>query len=150
MKKFGFFKRKHLGKRTSDGDSVSAVEQLLSFFFLFDLVDWQMSACSTFMWLFTGILYMRNNNSDKFETKQYLWTNILPSPIYEPIHIDAFDHAIRGVLVQEGHPIAYESRKLKEAEQLYSTHEKRDDCSCSLSWNLVLLFGRNEIHHSNG
>jgi len=40
------------------------------------------------------------------------------------VHIDASDKAIGGVLVQEGHPIAFESRKLSDAEQNYSTHEK--------------------------
>lgn len=30
------------------------------------------------------------------------------------VHTDASDYAIGGVLVQEGHPIAYESRKLNE------------------------------------
>ena len=40
------------------------------------------------------------------------------------IHTDASDRAIGGVLVQEGHPIAFESRKLSDAEQNYLTHEK--------------------------
>ena len=40
------------------------------------------------------------------------------------MHIDASDKAIDGVLVQEGHPIAFKSRKLNDAEQKYSTHEK--------------------------
>ncbi|TXG51501.1 hypothetical protein EZV62_024025 [Acer yangbiense] len=34
------------------------------------------------------------------------------------------DRAFGGVLVQEGYPIAFESRKLKEAEKRYSAHEK--------------------------
>ena len=40
------------------------------------------------------------------------------------VHTDASDRALGGVLVQEGHPIAYESKKLKEVEQCYSAHEK--------------------------
>ncbi|KAG6520213.1 hypothetical protein ZIOFF_017251 [Zingiber officinale] len=40
------------------------------------------------------------------------------------IHTDASDRAIGGVLVQEGHPVAFESRKLNAAEQKYSAHEK--------------------------
>ena len=40
------------------------------------------------------------------------------------VHTDALDRAIGGVLFQEGHPLAFESRKLKSAEQWYSTHEK--------------------------
>jgi len=39
------------------------------------------------------------------------------------VHTDASDRAIGGVLVQEGHPIAFESRKLSDAEQNYSTHD---------------------------
>ena len=40
------------------------------------------------------------------------------------MHTDASDRAIGGVLVHMGHPVAYESRKLKDAEQRYNTHEK--------------------------
>ena len=32
------------------------------------------------------------------------------------VHTDASDRALGGVLVKEGHPIAYEIKKLKEAE----------------------------------
>ncbi|KAK3025227.1 hypothetical protein RJ639_044575 [Escallonia herrerae] len=37
---------------------------------------------------------------------------------------DASDFALGGVLMQECHPVAYESRKLNEAERRYTTHEK--------------------------
>jgi hypothetical protein len=40
------------------------------------------------------------------------------------VHIDASDRAIDGVLVQERYSIAFESQKLNDAEQKYSTHEK--------------------------
>lgn len=40
------------------------------------------------------------------------------------VHTDALDKALRGMLVQEKHPIAFESRKLKDTEQRYSAHEK--------------------------
>uniref|UniRef100_A0A803N8Q4 RNA-directed DNA polymerase n=1 Tax=Chenopodium quinoa TaxID=63459 RepID=A0A803N8Q4_CHEQI len=40
------------------------------------------------------------------------------------VHNDALGRAIGGVLVQDGHPIAFEGRKLKEAEEKYSAHEK--------------------------
>ena len=40
------------------------------------------------------------------------------------VHTDAFDKAIGGVLVQEKHPVAYESRKLNEVEHKCSAHEK--------------------------
>ncbi|KAL0362191.1 UNVERIFIED_CONTAM: Transposon Ty3-I Gag-Pol polyprotein [Sesamum calycinum] len=38
--------------------------------------------------------------------------------------VDASDSALGGVLVQDKHPIAFESRKLKDAELRCSTHEK--------------------------
>jgi hypothetical protein len=40
------------------------------------------------------------------------------------VHTDASDRAIGGVLVQEGHLIAFKSWKLNNAEQNYSMHEK--------------------------
>ena len=40
------------------------------------------------------------------------------------VHTNASDRALGGVLVQKGHPIAFESKKLKEVEQHYSAHEK--------------------------
>ncbi|KAK2970804.1 hypothetical protein RJ640_001171 [Escallonia rubra] len=40
------------------------------------------------------------------------------------VHTDASDFALGGVLMQECHPVAYESRKLNEAECHYTTHEK--------------------------
>jgi hypothetical protein len=40
------------------------------------------------------------------------------------IHFDASDFAIVGVLVQEGRPVAFESKKLSEMERRWPTHEK--------------------------
>ena len=40
------------------------------------------------------------------------------------VHTDASDRALGGVLLQEGHPVAFESRKLNATEQRYNTHEK--------------------------
>ncbi|XP_039056283.1 uncharacterized protein LOC120199174 [Hibiscus syriacus] len=40
------------------------------------------------------------------------------------VFIDASDISIGGVLMQEGHPVAYESRKLNETERRYTVHEK--------------------------
>lgn len=35
------------------------------------------------------------------------------------VHIDASNFAIGGVLMEKGHPIAYESRKLNDMEKWY-------------------------------
>ncbi len=40
------------------------------------------------------------------------------------IHSDASDFAIGGVIVQDGRPVAFESKKLSETERRWSTHEK--------------------------
>ncbi|KAK3016464.1 hypothetical protein RJ639_007713 [Escallonia herrerae] len=39
-------------------------------------------------------------------------------------HQDGSNFALGGVLIQECHPVAYESMKLNEAEHRYTTHEK--------------------------
>jgi len=40
------------------------------------------------------------------------------------IHSDASDFAIGGILVQEGRPMPFESKKLSETERRWPTHEK--------------------------
>lgn len=57
------------------------------------------------------------------------------------VHTDASDRAIGGVLVQGKHPVAYESRKLKECEQRYTTHEKEMTAvvHCLQLWRHYLL-----------
>ncbi|XP_022843217.1 uncharacterized protein LOC111366751 [Olea europaea var. sylvestris] len=60
--------------------------------------------------------------------KKSMWTNLilaLPN-MTKPleVHIDASYFALGGVLMQEGHPIAYETRKLNQTERRYSAHEK--------------------------
>ena len=57
------------------------------------------------------------------------------------VQTDASDRALGGVLVQEGHPVAFESRKLNGAEQRYSTHEKEMTAviHCLQQWRHYLL-----------
>jgi hypothetical protein len=40
------------------------------------------------------------------------------------IHSDASDFAIGGVIVQDGRPVTFESKKLNETERRWPTHEK--------------------------
>lgn len=48
---------------------------------------------------------------------------LLKLPDFE-VHTDASDKAVVGVLVQEGHPVAFGCWKLKDAELKFSMHEK--------------------------
>jgi hypothetical protein len=67
------------------------------------------------------------------------------------VHTDASEKAIGGVLVQEGHPVAFESRKLKEAEQRYSAHEREmlAVIHCLLVWRVYLLGTRFTVRTDN-
>ena len=55
------------------------------------------------------------------------------------IHTDASNKAIGGMLVQEKHLVAYESRKLNDAKQKCSAHEKEMIVvvHCLLAWKSV-------------
>ncbi|XP_017621263.1 uncharacterized protein LOC108465452 [Gossypium arboreum] len=60
------------------------------------------------------------------------------------VRTDASDYAIRGVLMQEGHPIAFESRKLNETERRYTIQEKEITTvvHCLRTWRYYLLGSR--------
>jgi len=57
------------------------------------------------------------------------------------VHTDASDFAIGGVLMQDGHPIAYESRKLNDTERRYTVQEKEMTAiiHCLRVWRHYLL-----------
>ena len=57
------------------------------------------------------------------------------------VQTDASDRALGGLLVQERHFVACESRKLNNAEQRYSTHEKEMTVvvHCLQQWKHYLL-----------
>ena len=57
------------------------------------------------------------------------------------VYTDSSDKAIGGVLVQEKHLVAYESRKLNEAKQNCSAHKKEIIVvvCCLLAWRVYLL-----------
>ncbi|KAL0393404.1 UNVERIFIED_CONTAM: Transposon Tf2-11 polyprotein [Sesamum latifolium] len=42
----------------------------------------------------------------------------------KPFVVETSDFALGGVLMQDGHPVAFESRKLKDVERRYLVHEK--------------------------
>ncbi|KAL0554728.1 hypothetical protein IC582_008656 [Cucumis melo] len=57
------------------------------------------------------------------------------------VEINASDYALGGVLLQNGHPIAYESRKLNAAERRYTVSEKEmlAVVHCLRAWRQYLL-----------
>jgi len=59
------------------------------------------------------------------------------------VHTDASDFAIGGVLMQEGHPMAYESRKLNDTERRYTVQEKEMTAvvHCLRAWRHYLAQG---------
>lgn len=67
------------------------------------------------------------------------------------VRTDASDFAIGGVLMQEGHPIAYESRKLNETERRYTVQEKEMTAvvHCLRTWRHYLLGSRFVVKTDN-
>ena len=67
------------------------------------------------------------------------------------IYTDASDVAIGGVLMQEGHPVAYESRKLNETEQRYTVHEKEMTAvvHCLRTWRHHILGSKFVVYTDN-
>ena len=65
-------------------------------------------------------------------------------PDYEKpfeVHMDASNFTIRGVLMQDKHPIACESRKLNDTERRYTVQEKKMTAiiHCLRTWRHYLL-----------
>ena len=67
------------------------------------------------------------------------------------VQTDASDFAIGGVLLQEKHPIAFESRKLNEAERRYTAQEKEllAVLHCLRAWRHYLLGSRFVVKTDN-
>ncbi|KAK3043574.1 hypothetical protein RJ639_002153 [Escallonia herrerae] len=67
------------------------------------------------------------------------------------LQMDASDFAIGGVLMQEGHPIAFESRKLNDTERRYTVQEKEMTAvvHCLRTWRHYLLGSRFLIKTDN-
>ncbi|XP_047267518.1 uncharacterized protein LOC124897941 [Capsicum annuum] len=57
------------------------------------------------------------------------------------VQTDASDFAIGGILMQEGHPIAFESKKLNDAERRYTVHKREMTAivHCLRTWRHYLL-----------
>ena len=69
---------------------------------------------------------------------------VLKLPNFEEpfeMHTDASDKAVGRVLIQDGHPVAFESWKLKGAELKYSAHAKKmlAVIHCLQVWRVYIL-----------
>ncbi|GMI83616.1 hypothetical protein HRI_002030900 [Hibiscus trionum] len=67
------------------------------------------------------------------------------------IHTDASDYVIGGVLMQEGHPIAFGSRKLNNIERRYTVQEKEMTAviHCLRTWRHYILGSRFVVFTDN-
>nr|XP_033508465.1 uncharacterized protein LOC117273398 [Nicotiana tomentosiformis] len=67
------------------------------------------------------------------------------------VHTDASDFAIGGILMQDKHPIAFESRKLNETERHYTVQEKEMTTivHCLRTWRHYLLGSRFVVKTDN-
>ncbi|XP_078431719.1 uncharacterized protein LOC144703424 [Wolffia australiana] len=67
------------------------------------------------------------------------------------VHTDASDFALGGALMQDGHPVAYESRKLNDVERRYSVHVKEMTAvvHCLRVWRHYLLGGKFVVYTNN-
>ena len=67
------------------------------------------------------------------------------------VYTDASDVSIGGFLMQEGHPVAFESRKLNETERKYTVHEKEMTAvvHCLRLWQHHILWSRFVVFTDN-
>ncbi|OMO75693.1 reverse transcriptase [Corchorus capsularis] len=97
-----------------------------------------------------------SNCQEAFENlKKTMMTDpVLALPdIEKPLEVetDASDFALGGVLLQEGHPVAFESRKLNEAERKYTAQEKEllAVVHCLRVWRHYLLGSKFVVRTDN-
>ena len=65
---------------------------------------------------------------ESFNKLKHVLTTTLVLNIVDPFNhfivcIDAYNEGLGGVLLQDNHVVAYESRKLKDHEKNYATHD---------------------------
>ncbi|KAG0476520.1 hypothetical protein HPP92_013361 [Vanilla planifolia] len=77
-------------------------------------------------------------------SKLTLWLSDFELPFQ--LHMNVSNKAIGKALVQEGHHVAFENRKLNAIEQKYSTQK---DCNYVLPSNLEDALAGNKVHHAN-
>ena len=65
------------------------------------------------------------------------------------VHMDSLDRALGGVLVQEGYPIAFESRKLDATEKKVHHPRERDDSGHLLPKDMEALLDGNAVRSSD-
>ena len=68
------------------------------------------------------------------------------------VHTDTSDFAIGGVLMEEGRPVAFESKKLSDVERRWPTHEKEmwAVVHCLKLWQHYLGLEYTKVYTNNG
>ncbi|KAG6488331.1 hypothetical protein ZIOFF_057099 [Zingiber officinale] len=93
------------------------------------IVEWQPPSTVPELQSFLGLANYYCKFTAGYSKKMAIASKlVLRLPYFEllfEVHTDASDKPINGVLVQKGHSIAFESRKLNLTQQKYSAHEKK-------------------------
>ena len=84
---------------------------------------------------------MLSRNLRQLEEHHDGWHNLKNATKPFVVETDASEFVLEGVLLQGGHPITYESRKLNEAERRYAAYEKEmlAVVNCLRAWRQYLL-----------
>ncbi|KAE8736351.1 cytochrome P450 78A7-like [Hibiscus syriacus] len=119
------------GKIWLDRDKVRAID------------EWQVPTKVTELRSFLGLANYYRSAFDEIKLAMISEPVLVLPDHTKPFEVftDASDVAIGGVLMQEGHPVAYESRKLNETERRYTVHEKEMTAvvHCLRTWRHYLL-----------
>ncbi|KAJ7963973.1 Retrotransposon protein, putative, Ty3-gypsy subclass [Quillaja saponaria] len=101
------------GRVRMDLDKVKAIQ------------EWKTPTSVTELRSFLGLANYYRQFVEGYSMRAVLLTELLKKGTPFEVQTDASDYALGGVLLQENHPVAYESHKLSQAERRYTAQEKK-------------------------
>ncbi|KAE8724095.1 hypothetical protein F3Y22_tig00010927pilonHSYRG00153 [Hibiscus syriacus] len=128
------------GKLLIDGNKIKAI------------TEWEPPTKVSEMRSFLGLVNYYRQFIQGYSTRASPLTDLLKKgKAWEWVYTDASDFAIGGVLMQEGHPIAFESRKLNDTKTRYMVQEKEMTTiiHCLRIWRHYLLGAHFTIKTNN-